>query len=592
MHSAPKPTDVRHINAGNIIPSEGYCDQPYIVKTDDGAWLVTMTTGTGEEGDPGQHIVTYRSLDKGKTWIDKVSVEPVDGPEASYSALYKAAYGRVYCFYNYNIDRVPEVKREDGGVFKRVDSLGVYVFKYTDDHGKTWSKERHLVPVREFACDRENVYGGKIRFFWNVGRPITLQDGSALLVLHKVGAMGKGFFAQSEGAFLKSVNLATERDPAKIRFDTLPEGDIGLRAPVGGDRIAEEQTVVQMADGSLYCVYRTIDGHPACAYSRDGGKKWSPSEYAAYAPGGKKMKHPRAANFVWKCGNGKYLYWYHNHGGAKFVRNTPEWQPYSDRNPAWLSGGVEKDGFIHWSQPEILLYDPDSFVRMSYPDLVEEDGRFWVTETQKTVARIHDIEPPLIQGLWDQFEPAKRSDGGILLSRDRVEAMETAKLPEIPLFKKHPSQWSPIPEGTGLAIEATVALSGSETVLMDNRNESGKGFALIATAGGNLRLTVCDGRAESSWETDPGTLKSGTEHHVVAIVDSRAKILMFVVDGVLCDGADARQFGWGRMHPELLDVNAGALRLQAPKGGRLSGLRLYGRALRVSEAVGNFKAKK
>ena len=27
------------------------------------------------------------------------------------------------------------------------------------------------------------------------------------------------------------------------------------------------------------------------------------------------MKHPRAANFAWRCLNGKFLYWYHNHGG-------------------------------------------------------------------------------------------------------------------------------------------------------------------------------------------------------------------------------------------------------------------------------------
>ena len=33
-------------------------------------------------------------------------------------------------------DNVREVQREDKGVYKRVDSLGHYVFKYTDDHGR------------------------------------------------------------------------------------------------------------------------------------------------------------------------------------------------------------------------------------------------------------------------------------------------------------------------------------------------------------------------------------------------------------------------------------------------------------------------
>ena len=35
-------------------------------------------------------------------------------------------------------------------------------------------------------------------------------------------------------------------------------------------RVAEEQSLVKLSDGSLYCVYRTIDGWPAGAYSRDG----------------------------------------------------------------------------------------------------------------------------------------------------------------------------------------------------------------------------------------------------------------------------------------------------------------------------------
>ena len=46
---------------------------------------------------------------------------------------------------------------------------------------------------------------------------------------------------------------------------------------------------------------------------------------------------------------------------------------------------------IEWSQPEILLYDDDPYIRMSYPDLVEDGGKFYVTETQKNVGRVHEI---------------------------------------------------------------------------------------------------------------------------------------------------------------------------------------------------------
>ncbi|HHW00443.1 MAG TPA: hypothetical protein GXX36_12920 [Clostridiaceae bacterium] len=40
--------DWRNIANGYEIPREGYCDQPYVVITDDGNWLCVLTTGKGE----------------------------------------------------------------------------------------------------------------------------------------------------------------------------------------------------------------------------------------------------------------------------------------------------------------------------------------------------------------------------------------------------------------------------------------------------------------------------------------------------------------------------------------------------------------
>jgi hypothetical protein len=74
---------------------------------------------------------------------------------------------------------------------------------------------------------------------------------------------------------------------------------------------------------------------------------------------------------------------------------------------------------------------------------------------------------------------------------------------------------------------------------------------------------------------------------VVATVDGGPKIITFVVDGVLCDGGDERQFGWGRFTPNLREVNGAASLRVHPSVQRL---RIYNRALRTSEAVGNFRA--
>ena len=68
---------------------------------------------------------------------------------------------------------------------------------------------------------------------------------------------------------------------------------------------------------------------------------------------------------------------------------------------AWLAGGREQDGFIHWGQPEIVLYHDEFPCGSSYPDFVETgDGSLSIVSTQKTEARVVDVDPQLLNGLW------------------------------------------------------------------------------------------------------------------------------------------------------------------------------------------------
>ena len=594
--------DWRNIATGRVIPTESYCDQPYIIKADDGAWLCVVTTGVGVEGAAGQHVATMRSTDLGATWSEPVDVEPADGPEASYAVLLKAPGGRLYCFYNHNTDNVRRVRADDppfaGGYCERVDSLGYHVLKYSDDHGRTWSEERYPIPVRETEIDRENPYGGEICYFWNVGKPF-IHDGAAYVSLHKVGGYGYGFFTRSEGVLLISDNLLTESDPSCARWETLPDGDAGLRTPPGGGPVAEEQSYSVLSDGSFYSVYRTIDGHPACAYSRDGGHTWTTPQYASYADG-RPMKHPRAANFCWKCSNDKYLYWFHNHGG-RFIRGERV-RSYEDRNPVWLCGGIEADTpegkVIRWSQPEIVLYDDDPYIRMSYPDLIEDGGRYFLTETQKNVARVHEVPATFLEKLWEQFEASSVTTEGLALelsSRDGALPPETP-MPRLPAFTERDR--SRADHGTrqlchGLALDLWIrfnTIQGGQ-VILDSRTENGQGLALETTGRGTVRLVLNDGRTGNAWDCEPGLLQPGKLHHLAVSVDGGPRIITFVVDGRLCDGGAFRQFGWGRFSPHLREANGSkVLRIAPSLQGRIEQLRIYDRHLLISEAIGNWRA--
>jgi hypothetical protein len=290
------------------------------------------------------------------------------------------------------------------------------------------------------------------------------------------------------------------------------------------------------------------------------------------------MKTPRACPRIWRTNNDRFLFWYHNHSDAGG-------NGWTGRNPAWISGGVQRDGFIHWSQPEILLYDPNPAVRTSYPDLIEQDGRYWITETQKTVARVHAIDPSLLEGLWDQGQDRQIARKDLIVERDGEQLKDGREI-------KLPEQLN-LDEMNGLSIDVWVRFHRLEPdlVLLDNRTPEGCGLAMTTTAEATLRLELSDGRSTASWDCDPGVLQADRLHHVVAIVDARPRIVTFVVDGAVCDGGDARTHGWGRFANDIGDVSGTeVLRIAPDNSAELKSLRIYGRYLRTSEAVAHFRA--
>jgi len=561
--------DMRNVATGDVIPSIGYADQPYIVVTPKGRWVCVLTTGAGKEGAGGQHVVAVGSEDRGKTWSELVAIEPATGPAASWACPLVTPFGRIYAFYTYNGDSVH---------LGRDDTHGWYAFKYSDDGGRTWSKQRYRLPMRTTACDTVRKNGKIVHMFWGICKPIIV-DGSVYFSFTK---LGKYFLGNGEGWLFKSDNILTEKDPEKIRWEMLPNGNAGIRNPAFGS-VQEEHNLVALSQaGHLMCVYRTTKGFPAVSYTRDGGRSWSKPEPMRYSPGGRIIRHPRACPKIWRCGNGKFLFWCHQHGGTSFA----------DRNPVWLCGGVEKEGKVHWSQPEMVLYHDAPKKRMSYPDLVEIGGRFWVTETEKEVARVHALDATLLAGLWGQFDTkATVAARGLVLSLDLTQ-VAVAEVPAV--MGKLPD----LSKRGGFTIEMQVKLAtltplhARGRVVLDSR-VGGKGAGVVVTAieGGSLAITFGDGKRVGTWRVDKGLLKAKTWHDVAFIVDGGAGIVSCVVDGRFCDGGtDVRQFGWGRFDRKITQVGGGTLKILPTPAVEMRTVRIYNRAIRTSEAVGNWRA--
>lgn len=565
--SAVRAADPRNIANGLRIPSEGYADQPYVVVTSNGVWVCTMTTGKGLEGQQGQHVVATVSRDQGKTWSELVPIEPDSGPEASWVTPLVTPYGRIYAFYTYNGDNIVTLPGSERRV--RSDTHGWYAFRYSDDDGMTWSAQRFRIPLRVTAVDRGNPWRGEVCHFWGIDKP-KVKDGKAYFAFTKLGQF---FMRDGEGWVVEASNILAERDPDKLEFRLLPEGDKGIRNPELGS-VQEEHNLVPLAGSDLFCVFRTENGTPGQSYSRDNGLTWTLPEPMTYGPGQRVLKTPRACPKVFVTSEGKYLFWFHHHGGKS----------WSGRNPAFLAGGVRHaDGFIRWSEPELILFDANVAIRMSYPDLIEQEGRFWLTETQKTVARVHPIDRTVLDGLWSQGQVKGVCTNGLLL--EKIDEGHVASRPTVPR-----GFGDMVNGGTTIELWLNLADAGSGQPLFSTMADDGRGVRVVTSELGGrptLAIELGDGARAAVWHTDPGVIQAGKRHHVVFVCDFSAAVVTVIADGVFCDGGMGRQYGWGRLPLEMGDVKGTFQAFLAPA---VQGIRLYNRALLTAEAIGNYRA--
>lgn len=562
--------DWRNVKHGHPIYSHGYCDQPYVVVLENGKWLCVFTTNAGHEGSKGQHIVSSISEDQGKTWSEPVRIEEPGKESASWAMPYLTDFGRVYVFYTYNGDKIHELGERKN---IREDMLGWYCYKYSDDKGKTWS-ERYRIDIPNKPVDLNNQWNGDVQIFWGIGKPIDF-EGGMMLAFTKIG---KYMLEYSEGWLLHCKNINKQKDPRKLTFELLPETDTGIKNPELGV-INSEQNIFQLNDGTLYCMHRTVSGYPAESYSTNGGKTWTTPQPPEYE-NGIKLKNPRACPRIWKCNNGKYLFWYHNNGGWNF----------GVRNPAWISGGIEKDGKIIWSQPEILLYEENPAIRMSYPDLIEQDGKYWITETNKVDARVHEIPNAFLNTLWSQFEIDE------VEKNDLVAAWEKDEIPEQGELKVPSNIGDTYENGFTLDFRLILANLNPGQLIMSSKDENGKGIELKTGNFGAIEITMTDGEQTDSWSSDPGLVKAnGVEHCISVTVDNGPRIVQFVINGIVNNGRECRQFGWGRYTAGMNNIRFNTIETHKMAGesvnihSKITNLRLYNQPLMNTKIIGNHR---
>jgi hypothetical protein len=638
--------DARNLYCGDVMLASGYLDQPYCaVNAATREWACVVCQTLNHEGGAGERVVSIVSADGGATWSAPVPLEPPGvALTNSYAAILLAPAlgpaGRLYALYNMNLDNVtalPPGVPAGTPKFARSDELGHFVSRHSDDGGRSWSAQRQVIDYRLTAIDHNNTFRGATREMWNVDQiKVDEKSSTAYLAFTKIGSYPQN--APQEIWFLGSANALTEPNASAVAWRLLPDGDRGIAPPGGNPSIMEEGHIMPLVGAQnpgFYALARTTQGvlatsrtaapDAAAGWDMEASvaQYWDSGAVAGFAAfQGKNvtlgLKNPRGPVTMKRFAGGLLLLFYNNY--------KKTFSDYS-RNPYWLAAGEERNGTVLWSQPEVGLYDRDDPAdRPGYADLVEDvappacnissgssssssrrcggggagegnGSNIFITETQKTTARVHQIDAGLLRGLWAQSSASEPAPG-VAMTLSAADAGGTvADPPVLAAFGELTAARQ------GFALELRLqghAAARVGQVLLDSRAVGASAGLVLHVAAHNgagaVELLLTDGAGRNaSLTTDPlcaARLRAGGAHSLAFVADAGPRILTALVDGVLCDGAGLQEQGWAWMG-ELGAPNAAPgtpLRVAGSYGGEFLGARIWTRALTTSECVSTHRS--
>lgn len=597
--AATSPPDWRAIEAGHVILSDSYVGQPYVTRWHNASvserWVVGVTRNTNpSEGSTGTRVETLFSDDLGVSWSVPVVV---DGRAltSAYSALFTqdggagARVGVIYGINSANVSTLP-----NGSPLPRADMLGTFALKFSSDGGASWPGAACEVPVRATAIDASNVpWGGSVQMQWNVD---TVKPWGAQGVAFAFTKIGSYPLSPPEELFvLASPNARVAARCEDVQWAMLPDGAHGIAPPGGNPGVGEEGHAVALASGGVFIVMRTAQGVLGAAATRDASAAggWGPAGAARVwnasgAGAGAAVKNGRSPITLKRLANGRYLLLsFFTAGGG--------------RNPYWLSCGVEEGGEVRFSQPELALYAPPRApYGLGYPDIIElDDGRVFITESNKSVARAHAVDARALALLLAQDSARTLTRDALALIFNASSARRAFPTPTLPSFRSSAGAWG---EGTAVSLWlANHSAAAPGDVLLDTRSGAPptRGVALRVGPSRAIVWELTDdagssvGLVSDAACTAPLLAAPHSEAHLVtALADTNARVLSLAIDGVLCDGGADAPAGWTTVPPAFGTLQGGArtFTLAPSYKGEVRGGGWYERTLYTSEVVGNFRA--
>lgn len=216
----------------------------------------------------------------------------------------------------------------------------------------------------------ESVLGGKESYFRIRLKVVTLHAASVEVphVVGKISDIARGVMlgkpiVLSDGAWgMPIADWSAEEESSGFWVSS----DAGANWTRRGgatvpklQRCFDEHYVVEMADGRLWCLSRTMCG-PGESYSSDGGRTWTKMTRPWF-------NNPNSRMAVAKLRSGNVLI-------AKHGPMMPEWKPFPNRERLW--GCISKDDGRTWGWGRQFEIEPRE---CSYPDIAQgPDGTIYV----------------------------------------------------------------------------------------------------------------------------------------------------------------------------------------------------------------------
>ncbi len=322
----------------------------------DGSLMAVWTQST-REGASDQRIVFSRSTD-GETWAIPRQIAGKGSSEttkmASWGFPIVSASGRIYVIYNKHIG-INDIFSHTTGRMAGI---------YSDDCGKTWSKEQEI----RFEKDKWDNPNPEVPSNWIVWqKPERISKGKYFVgftkwvspSVRKAAPIRVWWAEDSVVEFMRFENIDDNPEPKDIEITFLLTNDNALQLPLINHpehTVIQEPSIVKLPDGRMFCVMRTTLGSPYYSISRDEGETWSNPAVLKYCDEGGRILHPCSPCPIYSVGEGKYLLFYHNHDG-----HFEQWKPEDTswhRRPIFVSFGsfeLKANQPIRFSEPQFLM---------------------------------------------------------------------------------------------------------------------------------------------------------------------------------------------------------------------------------------------